>query len=208
MVSRFGTETSPSSGASSPVIIRKSVVLPEPFGPDEADLVARVQLERGVDEEDLAAVLLADARKRNHGKRTSVARDLDDPPDLPDPTTRPTRSTCPTRILCPCASPRVHHLRPQRELRGRQGAVPVAAHGDSLRASRDARRTAASSAPDDARRSARRSTASPLDAIRAASVRRHLRGPVLLRRAPARAVRAATTSPAACTPRAAATTST
>ncbi len=34
--------------------------------PDEADLLARVQLERGVDEEDLAAVLLADASKGDH----------------------------------------------------------------------------------------------------------------------------------------------
>ena len=33
MVSFFGTETSPSSGASSPTIMRKSVVLPAPFGP-------------------------------------------------------------------------------------------------------------------------------------------------------------------------------
>src|ERR1051325_4950312 len=33
MVSFFGTDTSPSSGDSSPTIIRKSVVLPEPFGP-------------------------------------------------------------------------------------------------------------------------------------------------------------------------------
>src|SRR5688500_14295503 len=33
MVSFFGTETSPSSGDSSPTIIRNSVVLPEPFGP-------------------------------------------------------------------------------------------------------------------------------------------------------------------------------
>ena len=33
---------------------------------DEADLFARVQLERGVDEEDLAAVLLADAREGDH----------------------------------------------------------------------------------------------------------------------------------------------
>ena len=32
-VRRFGTETSPTSGDSSPVIRRKSVVLPEPFGP-------------------------------------------------------------------------------------------------------------------------------------------------------------------------------
>ena len=33
IVSFFGTETSPSSGDSSPTIIRNSVVLPEPFGP-------------------------------------------------------------------------------------------------------------------------------------------------------------------------------
>ena len=33
MVSFFGTDTSPSSGASSPTIMRNSVVLPEPFGP-------------------------------------------------------------------------------------------------------------------------------------------------------------------------------
>ena len=33
MVSFFGTVTSPSSGPSSPVIIRKTVVLPAPFGP-------------------------------------------------------------------------------------------------------------------------------------------------------------------------------
>src|SRR4051812_4158252 len=33
MVNRLGTDTSPSSGSSSPTIIRKSVVLPEPFGP-------------------------------------------------------------------------------------------------------------------------------------------------------------------------------
>src|SRR5688572_31655596 len=33
MDSFFGTDTSPSSGDSSPVIIRKMVVLPAPFGP-------------------------------------------------------------------------------------------------------------------------------------------------------------------------------
>src|SRR6187455_2433463 len=33
MVRRFGTDTSPSSGASSPTIMRKSVVLPDPLGP-------------------------------------------------------------------------------------------------------------------------------------------------------------------------------
>src|SRR5215469_14831487 len=33
MVRRLGTETSPSSGSSSPMIMRKRVVLPEPLGP-------------------------------------------------------------------------------------------------------------------------------------------------------------------------------
>src|SRR5206468_3377331 len=33
IVTRFGTDTSPSSGVSSPTIMRKSVVLPDPFGP-------------------------------------------------------------------------------------------------------------------------------------------------------------------------------
>src|SRR5688572_8169074 len=33
MVSRFGTDTSPSSGLSSPVIIRNKVVFPAPLGP-------------------------------------------------------------------------------------------------------------------------------------------------------------------------------
>ncbi len=33
MESFFGTETSPSSACSSPVIIRKTVVFPAPFGP-------------------------------------------------------------------------------------------------------------------------------------------------------------------------------
>src|SRR5215472_1789393 len=33
MVSRFGTETSPSSGISSPTTMRNRVVLPAPFGP-------------------------------------------------------------------------------------------------------------------------------------------------------------------------------
>ena len=44
----------------------------------------------------------------------------------------------------------IRHLRPQRELRGRQGAVPRAADGDSLRAPGDARRRRASSRADDA----------------------------------------------------------
>jgi hypothetical protein len=42
--------------------------------PHEPHLLAGVQLERGVDEQELAAVLLADARERDHGKAPSLAR--------------------------------------------------------------------------------------------------------------------------------------
>src|SRR5438094_2283519 len=38
MVSFFGTDTSPSSGVSSPTISRNSVVLPEPLGPTRPTL--------------------------------------------------------------------------------------------------------------------------------------------------------------------------
>jgi hypothetical protein len=41
--------------------------LPRAVRPDEPDLLAGIELEGGVDEEDLAAVLLADAGKRDHG---------------------------------------------------------------------------------------------------------------------------------------------
>ena len=53
MVSFFGTETSPSSGTSSPTIIRNSVVLPEPFGPTRPTFSPGVELKGRVDEEDL-----------------------------------------------------------------------------------------------------------------------------------------------------------
>jgi hypothetical protein len=66
MVAFRGTVTSPSSGDSSPTIMRKSVVLPAPLGADQADLVAGIELEGRVDEEDLPAVLLVDAGKRDH----------------------------------------------------------------------------------------------------------------------------------------------
>ena len=66
MVSFLGTVTSPSSGASSPMIMRKSVVLPAPLGPTRPHLLAGVQLKGGVDEDELLAVLLVDVGKRNH----------------------------------------------------------------------------------------------------------------------------------------------
>ena len=40
----------------------------------EPHLLAGVQLERGVDEQELPAVLLADARERDHGKAARLAR--------------------------------------------------------------------------------------------------------------------------------------
>jgi hypothetical protein len=53
-----GTDTSPSSGDSSPTIIRNSVVLPAPLGPTRPTFSPGVQLERGVHEDELLAVLL------------------------------------------------------------------------------------------------------------------------------------------------------
>ena len=63
---RFGTETSPSSGVSSPTIIRKSVVLPAPFGPTSPIFFAGIELEGRVDEQHLSSVLLVDAGERDH----------------------------------------------------------------------------------------------------------------------------------------------
>ena len=74
MVSFFGTDTSPSSGTSSPDDHPEERRLAGAVRADEADLFAGVELERGVDEEDLPAVLLADLGERNHEDRTSVAR--------------------------------------------------------------------------------------------------------------------------------------
>ena len=43
--------------------------LARPVRADEADLLSRVELEGGIDEEHLPPVLLSNARKRNHGNR-------------------------------------------------------------------------------------------------------------------------------------------
>ena len=58
--------TSPSSGCSWPVIMRNSVVLPAPFGPDKPDLLALLDAHRGFDEQDLVAVLLGDVVEADH----------------------------------------------------------------------------------------------------------------------------------------------
>ena len=43
---------------------------------DEADLFTRIELERGVDEENLPAVLFADVRQRDHAAAVSVPRGI------------------------------------------------------------------------------------------------------------------------------------
>src|SRR5262245_46643834 len=66
MVIFFGTETSTSSGVSSPTVIRKLVDLTGAVRADESALLTRVELERGIDEKHLTAVLFAHTRERNH----------------------------------------------------------------------------------------------------------------------------------------------
>ena len=53
-----GPRPRPRRATSSPVIIRNIVVLPEPFGPTRPTFFAGIELEGGVDEEDLPAVCL------------------------------------------------------------------------------------------------------------------------------------------------------
>ena len=69
MVSFFGTDTSPSSGHLLADDHPEERRLARAVGADEADLFAGIELEGGVDEEDLPAVLLADARERDHAFR-------------------------------------------------------------------------------------------------------------------------------------------
>jgi len=45
-------------------LLRKSVVLPEPFGPTSPNFLDRIELEGRVDEQHLLPVLLADIGKR------------------------------------------------------------------------------------------------------------------------------------------------
>ena len=101
----------------------------------------------------------------------------------------------------------VRRPRSQRKLRGRQGALPVAADGDSPRAPGDARRPRhrhRSGRPHPARRARLHlDERRPGDALR-----RPLRGPVLSTSSGCSSRRAARKRPAGCTPRAAATTST
>ena len=66
MVSRLGTETSPSSGDFFADHHAEERGFAGAVGADQADLLAGVQLKRGVDEYELLAVLLIDIGKRNH----------------------------------------------------------------------------------------------------------------------------------------------
>ena len=54
------SRASPLEGCSTPAIIRSSVDLPVPFGPEDADLGSGQERERDVIEDDLVAVRLAD----------------------------------------------------------------------------------------------------------------------------------------------------
>ena len=76
--------SSPSSADSSPAIIRKSVVLPAPFGADDADDAARRQRERQVLDEQPVAVALGDvAASTTTSPEPRAGRDVDlDPVEL------------------------------------------------------------------------------------------------------------------------------
>src|SRR5258708_39055525 len=66
MVTPRSPATCPSSGCSSPVIIRNSVVLPAPLGPTMPTFSPFWSAAGGLDEEDLVANLLADVVETNH----------------------------------------------------------------------------------------------------------------------------------------------
>ena len=67
MLSRRGTETSPVVGGLLADDQAEHGGLAGAVGPDQPDLLAGIELERGLDEQDLPAVLLADVVERDHG---------------------------------------------------------------------------------------------------------------------------------------------
>ncbi len=73
-VSLRGRSMTPSSGCSSPAIRRKMVLLPAPLGPTSPTFSPGLIWKRGVDEQDLAAVLLGDAGERDHGSVRATCR--------------------------------------------------------------------------------------------------------------------------------------
>jgi hypothetical protein len=69
MLRRFGIVISPSSGDSSPTIMRNTRGLARAVRADEPGFLARIELERGLDEQDLAAVLLETLVRAIMGRR-------------------------------------------------------------------------------------------------------------------------------------------
>ena len=65
-VAALSSDTLPTSGEASPRISEKSVDLPAPFGPDQADAIAAIHLERGVFEKRAPAEGFRDLRNREH----------------------------------------------------------------------------------------------------------------------------------------------
>ena len=122
--------------------------------------------------------------RRRCSRRITPSRPIR-PPCSPCAPVVLTGTPAPSLYLSPDAvCPRIHQVRPQRELRGRQAAVRRALDGDSLRAPGHAGR------PHDHRPG--RHAAHPRSPGRhlggrhqARRLRRHLRGPLLLHRAPA-----------------------
>ena len=69
MVSFLGTVTSPSSGASIADNHPEQGGLAGAVWPDQADFLARIELERGFDENQLLAVLFLNIGERDHPVR-------------------------------------------------------------------------------------------------------------------------------------------
>ena len=71
---RLAEPSSPASGCSSPAIMRNSVVLPAPFGPDHADDAAGRQRERQVLDEQPVAEALRDVVAPRRRRRRAAGR--------------------------------------------------------------------------------------------------------------------------------------
>ena len=76
MVSFFGTDTSPSSGPSSPTIMRKSVVLPAPFGPTRPTFSPGLSWKEASTKRTCRPYCLLMRAKEIMAKRSRVARCL------------------------------------------------------------------------------------------------------------------------------------
>ena len=74
MVSFFGTDTSPSSGTSSPTIIRNSVVLPEPLGPTRPTFSPGLSWKEASTKRTCLPYCLLTLGERNHAAGSSLTR--------------------------------------------------------------------------------------------------------------------------------------